>query len=622
MSDNFNYAKPTTRPLTVYAFDPSLGRRLNNYMTIKAPYESLEAGPIGRKLAVIDYDISNKRYYDAIDLDDPFVLMRAGLEPSEADPRFHQQMVYAVASETISRFELALGREIKWRGGGKQEDGRLRKQENGRRLKEDGHRLRIFPHAFQQANAFYDPDRRAVFFGYFQASETDPGSNLPRQTIFTCLSHDIIAHEMTHAIVDGVRPFFTEPTDVDTPAFHEAFADIVALFQHFSMREALIDTISRTNGLIYKNKLDADVPGADKNPQIAGEIPTENPLVGLAQQFGEAMGMRKALRSALGTPPYSTNLQTTFEPHLRGAILVAAVFDAYFSIYVKRSRDLLRLAGYGTADETSGDLHPDLAARLCDEAIKTAGHILNICIRALDYCPPVDVRFGEFLRAMITADSDLVPDDSWGYRASIIEAFRLRGIVPEAVFSYSEEALRWSSPQDRGKDIPPCKGLHFDVLHEADDHPESEKLNSERAEENARTLRKYAQNKSTAAALGLVPPKSKKDPAIQVKSFHPIHRVAPSGKLEVDFVVQYLQHRVVPIYPSDPKSSPMTFRGGSTVIFNHRGEVRYAIQKRINSDERLARQRDYRNQRAELSAVALYDPAASAMNFSAVHRGF
>src|SRR5437016_4900156 len=83
------------------------------------------------------------------------ILISNGLEPTEGDPRFHQQMVYAVASETVHRFEFALGREIKWR------------PHSGRGKNRHSDRLRIFPHAFQQANAFYDPARRALFFGYF-----------------------------------------------------------------------------------------------------------------------------------------------------------------------------------------------------------------------------------------------------------------------------------------------------------------------------------------------------------------------------------------------------------------------------------------------------------------------
>src|SRR3989442_10785326 len=102
-----NYSEPNWRPLTVYAFDPNMGRKLNNYMTVKVPYEKLKPGPIGSKIAVIDYDTSNGRYYEPVDLDHPAVTLRNGLEPSESDPRFHQQMVYAVASETIRRFEFA-----------------------------------------------------------------------------------------------------------------------------------------------------------------------------------------------------------------------------------------------------------------------------------------------------------------------------------------------------------------------------------------------------------------------------------------------------------------------------------------------------------------------------------
>jgi len=47
-----------------------------------------------------------------------------------------------------------------------------------------------------------------------------------------------------------------------------------------------------------------------------------------------------------------------------------------------------------------------------------------MAIRAFDYLPPVDITFGDFLRALVTADSELVPEDDRGLRASMIEAFR------------------------------------------------------------------------------------------------------------------------------------------------------------------------------------------------------
>jgi hypothetical protein len=426
---------PPARPLKVYAFDPSHGRSLGNHMTVNVRHESLRPGPVGEYLEVIDYDASNGCYYEPVDLDSPGVLLRGGLDPSESDPRFHQQMVYAVASETIRRFEFALGRKVKW----------------GFRADVEGsRRLRIFPHGMQEANAYYDRDLRALVFGYFPASELDAGANLPGQTVFTCLSHDIIVHETTHALIDGQREYFLESTGPDSLAFHEAFADIVALFQHFSHKEALLEMIRRTGGLIYRLDVAPEVQPGEGGALAQFELSTSNPLVQLARQFGEALGTRAALRSALGSRPNSKDLEKLFEPHDRGAVLVAAVFDAFFSVYVSRTRDLMRLARAGNTLAAPHDLHPDLANRLAGEAAKTAEHFSNICIRALDYCPPVDIQFGDFLRALITADYDLVPDDPFGYRAALIEAFRLRGIRPEGVTSYSEDSLRWCPPERPG----------------------------------------------------------------------------------------------------------------------------------------------------------------------------
>ena len=59
------------RPLKVFAFDPSRGRRLGNSMTITMPLEKLAPGPIGGRFAVIDYDAPRTIFYAPVDLDDP-----------------------------------------------------------------------------------------------------------------------------------------------------------------------------------------------------------------------------------------------------------------------------------------------------------------------------------------------------------------------------------------------------------------------------------------------------------------------------------------------------------------------------------------------------------------------
>jgi len=49
------------------------------------------------------------------------------------------------------------------------------------------------------------------------------------------LSHDIIAHQTSHAILDGLRGGLLEAGLPDKAAFHEALAEIVAILSAFSM---------------------------------------------------------------------------------------------------------------------------------------------------------------------------------------------------------------------------------------------------------------------------------------------------------------------------------------------------------------------------------------------------
>lgn len=587
------------RPLKIFAFDPSRGRAVGNQITLAVPYEPLKPGPVGTRVAVIDYDGSNDSYYPAVDLDDLKLLVDGGLDPCESDPRFHQQMVYAVVSETVRRFEFALGRPIRWRRGGWD-----------RHAPEPT--LRIFPHAMQEANAYFDPELRALLFGYFEASQVNPGANLPGQIVFTCLSHDIVAHETTHALLDTLKHYYLEGRGVDVLAFHEAFADIVALFQHFSFKDALLDTIVRTGGRIFDGVFRPDVAPGTGEPVIEAQIGADNPMVELARQFGEALGTRAALRTALGTPPNSSRLQQAFEPHERGAILVAAIFDAFFTIYVRRTKDLLRLARFAPGAE--GYVHPDLADRLAREAAKTARHFLTICVRALDYCPPVDIEFGDFLRAIVTSDSELVPDDTYGYRDAIIDAFRSRGIYARDARSLSEEGLRWPSPR-------PEDGLRLDRAQLGETSERTRQGDDRRAdnEEIARLLHGFATDHAQALGLSTDP-----DVAIQVSGFYSqfCQRADPAGSLHTEFVAQWVQRRSVPVEADEPDSPSFDYYGGTTVIFDANGEVRYVIAKPMD-DGRLALQREF------LSGVAARTPAAPfvapfvpQVSFAALHRGY
>jgi len=597
--------RPPYRRLRVFAFDPILSRRIEtvaiNEVTLKLPWEeNLAPGPVDDYLEVVDFDPASQAFYAPVNLNDARLLAQDGLPPSEGNPQFHQQMAYAVARTTIGHFERALGRRALW-------SPRLVKA--GQAWDDDFvERLRIYPHALREANAYYSPVKKALLFGYFPASTTDAGEELPGGTVFACLSHDIVAHETTHALLDGLHRRFIEPTNPDVWALHEAFADIVALFQHFTYPDVLRHQIARTRG----------------------DLEAQNLLGELAYQFGQAIGSYGALRSAIGKIDPQTKqwvpqkadpdqILHTAEPHARGAILVAAVFDAFLTIYKWRIADLLRIASGGSGILPPGELHPDLVERLAQEAAKTAGHVLQMCIRALDYCPPVDVDFGDYLRALITADAGLVTDDRHNYRLAVIEAFRRRGIYPRDVRNLSEESLLWRAPDDQEQHAL-CK-VFRDPQHLHELVPEWELTTNRK--------KIFNQTKGSQAALHgwfteagagdaaraahLVLDKSAPEafyrdkdgiPRLEVHSVRPARRIGPDGQTVTELVVEMTQRRRGYMDPQiqdavdrgqmRPPKPDFIFRGGCTLLVDpDTAGVTYCIYKRIQSQHRLEHMRRF-----------------------------
>lgn len=601
------YGHPSRRPLKIFASDPMAGRTSGNRVTIEINDEPLRPGPSGERLEVIDYDGAHDRFYKPVDLDDRSILIQNGLDPSESDPRFHQQMVYAVATKTLENFDHALGRPLS--------------------MKRHGRKLRLFPHALHGANAFYDPALHAVLFGYFRADRMNPGPNLPGGNIFTCLSHDIIVHEMTHAIVHRLRRHFLEPSNRDVIAFHEGFADIIALLQHFSFTDLLREEIQKTRS----------------------DIRTPNHLVVMARQFGYATGTGQELRSALDKAPDPKLYNTVMEPHRRGSIMVAAVFDAFFNIYLRRIRDLIRIATGGTGELPAGDLHPDLVKRIAEEAASTAQTLLTMCIRAFDYLPPVDINFGDYLRALVTADYELFPDDKLRRRSALIEGFRLRGIYPGNINSLAEEALLWEAPDG----IPPLPVADKTIIKWIVKSTEKVSRQSVRARKTR--IDRYEESPEDTVADETMPstsplmiplhawaranaPKLHLDLStpIQVAGIHTVYRVAPDGSLLIELVAQFAQQDRT----KAEKLGGLPLRGGTTVVASLDGTVRYVIAKPLPSPKISAEKRSEARRRQDeqiayvaaldardvqfpyMSAKTMSDRMRLRMNFASLHGGF
>ncbi|WP_205514140.1 hypothetical protein [Longitalea arenae] len=651
------------RKLRGYAFDPSFSstieRRQTNEVIYKIKWEKISPGPCGDYIEIIDYDPTKQVFYEPLNLIEEYVLSDYGLPLSAGDPKFHQQQVYVVVMSIISQFEKALGRKVIW-------SRMIDKDDSGRT--EFNHefveKLRIYPHALRQQNAFYSPQKVALLFGYFQAAEHWTGNNVPKSAVFTCLSPDIVAHETTHAILDSLHPYLRKDTNDDMLAFHEGFADIIALLQRFTFQSVVEEQIRNSRGDLL-------------SPQ--------NLLGDLAIQFGQAVSQnRRALRSFLVEndkdgkiqliKPDPSKLASTTDPHARGGILVAAVFDAFARLYKHRVANLIRLATNGTGILAQGEIDPDLVQCLSKEACDIANKLMLICIRALDYCPPVDLDLGDYLRALITADVEHSPEDEDGLRYGLLESFRSWGVVPTDVNNYSVESLMWQPLEeyaDKKTQVDALKkAIHYIFNPDMGSRYKRGYIANTRINEVIRSIEKilrenerkaiFEESKRLCAAvhymfdkkfayyvedleqlLGMnfkdisyhfedrvfgreIKLRAKARNVFQVYRCRPFiqhnNRTGNSSKL---LLITFLQKVYVDLKGSSYQGffldDKYDFRGGSTVIIDlSTYEIKYAIVKKISSSQRLKSQLEY-----SMNRIGEFENAALLMQseepFAALH---
>ena len=429
----------------------------------------------------------------------------------------------------------------------------------------------------------YSRETGDLSFGYFKANRRAAGFTVQGGLISTALSHDIIAHETTHALLDGLRSLFMEPTNVDVPAFHEGFSDLVALFLHFNYAGVVERAIRESRGTLTRGSL----------------------LTDIAREFGYARsrgGSARALRSGVDVAgiagfdsdvlPTSGNADNaplrydpTLEPHALGSVLVSAVFEAFVTIVRRKCDRLFRLAGLDPNAIGQAALSDALVSAIAQEASDVAGQFLNVCIRAIDYCPPADMELGEYLRAMITADGDLEGSDKWGFREALMRSFRRRHIFPDHVQFMTEDAVRWQPPA-HDLNIPDLafRNLRFDG-------EPGQPAGVKELDRQARALGAFVTNPKHADCFRLVAAGEKLPKGIvqaspaTVQSVRVSRRVASDGRIAFDLVGEVTQACTV-------DRAGCAFRHQRRV-HRHRRSRRVcpvSIFKKFDSEKRRARQ--------------------------------
>lgn len=607
-------AKHRAQKFTIIAKDPSVeidGKILT--AEVEIPAEELGQGPRGYRVYVVDYDLCLATYHPPIrykvlengHYNDPFKE-----QPDKRlinSPSFHAQNVYAIVMRILWRFEYALGRRVSWGFG--------------------GHQIYVVPHALAEANAFYSKYDRALLFGYFPKlnhtaqddKENNPGDSADASNwVFTCLSHDIVAHETTHALLDGLRERFTDPSSPEQAGFHEGFADVVALLSIFSLRgivEKIIDSAIDTTeekekiSVISETSEVSDTAGDGKSSsRISIESlkvsNLQNSLIyGLGKQMGEALkdekagiGRATALRQSVtlqppaenGQPPDYYMKQPKYqEPHYRGELFVAAMMNAFTKVWIERLKGLglpqkeersRKKDGASSPTNVDGNRSDDAQAhslsreRVVEEGAVIADHLLTMVIRAIDYTPPTDLEFCDFLSALLTADREMRPDDSkYRFRKLLVESFASYGVNPTSKGNGSEPGI-WEPPNC----VLTYERIHLQsMMHDTDE-----------------MFRFIWENRD---ALGL-----DEDAYTRVLSVRPCIRInADDGFVLRETVAEYYQilqvraselmHLGIQTPEDMPDNLTVSLYGGGTLIFDEFGRVKYHIRNRILNPERQKR---------------------------------
>jgi hypothetical protein len=330
-------------------------------------------GPTSSRFIVVDYDPQT----DRVERPARSKLVTAGAEKvlefpcRRGSPQEAQVNAWATAVDALDLFQqaLALGREVPWAF--------------------EGSRLRILPHASCEANAFYNRDTRALHFGYFY----DPKGRL----IKTSLSHDVVAHETAHAVLDGLRPFYLDAHEPDTGAFHEFIGDLAAMLSLFRDQRTVVDVAQGDN--------------------FGDLVSSLAPQVG-AGLYGDAD--RNFLRTARNSFTYD-DVRDVVEVHKRSQVLTGFAFDVFEAIYHLRLKDKEQKASGGKLTRRD---------RIAALLVAARRNMVRLFIRPLDFLPPGAITFHEYVDILLRLDERQYPNDALGYRREIKRVAKARGVLP------------------------------------------------------------------------------------------------------------------------------------------------------------------------------------------------
>jgi hypothetical protein len=269
------------------------------------------------------------------------------------NPQLRQVNTFAVAMHTLQLVEEELGHKVSWNGP-----------------------LVIRPHALEGDEAYYDPSDYSINLGSTRGE-------FPHRMIWSCLSHDTIAHELGHAILDGLRPRFGTGTRLDSDALHESFADLIAIFSALEHEKVV------------------------KQMKVETKEDLEEPS--LVTRLFERYGLREPyIRSALTNRQYWPD--DPQEPHDRGEIWTGALYEILVLL----------------TDEVKKH-YPKSSFPFC--VAKAVKWLRGILLRTVSNLPPTGMTMPAWAHLLYLADEEVYPDQAdAGPREIAKKVFLERGL--------------------------------------------------------------------------------------------------------------------------------------------------------------------------------------------------
>lgn len=251
----------------------------------------------------------------------------------------------------------------------------------------NGEPLILRPHAFFIDTSEYDRFDHSINFGYVR-------QRFPYRYEYDCLNHDIISHEVGHAVFSDLRPLYDYNSDLDVPALHEAFADLVAIL----------------SALGHADVVDVYVG------QVGGTVS----VASIVSCLGEtSRRVTYHTRSLFDGPDYGAGIPQ--QRHERSLVWTSALFAVFEELHC-------------TAQEIPG------APQEANEAIvKAAEWLQKLLVRSLNYLPPTGVTMRTWAAAMLAADKRMYEDDNNAVRAKMRKVFEARGLSPSKKLDLKED---------------------------------------------------------------------------------------------------------------------------------------------------------------------------------------